>query len=167
MPAAHHWSIYEGSCSTLLPSPSTVAHFAEDIVALGLARIEAHYFSNKIFLPENSLLENANRLRSIPGIIVQGRYDIVCPIVSADDLHCSGRKRNTSSYPTPGIRLGTGHQRTTGGGDGRLSAAARERGLGTRLRDEGRGISSRRAFHGNCGICCPCGIHGSSHERAR
>jgi proline iminopeptidase len=87
MPAAHHWSIYEGSCSTLLPSPSTVAHFAEDIVALGLARIEAHYFSNKIFLPENSLLENASRLRSIPGIIVQGRYDMVCPIVSADDLH--------------------------------------------------------------------------------
>ena len=87
MPAAHQWSIYEGSCSTLLPSPSTVAHFAEDIVALGLARVEAHYFSNSIFLPENSLLENAGRLRSIPGIIVQGRYDMVCPIVSADDLH--------------------------------------------------------------------------------
>ena len=87
MPAAHQWSIYEGSCSTLLPSPSTVAHFAEDIVALGLARIEAHYFSNNIFLPENSLLENAGRLRSIPGIIVQGRYDMVCPIVSADELH--------------------------------------------------------------------------------
>ncbi|MEK6209544.1 MAG: prolyl aminopeptidase [Pseudomonadota bacterium] len=87
MPAAHQWSIYEGSCSTLLPSPSTVAHFAEDIVALGLARIEAHYFSNGIFLAENSLLENAGRLRSIPGIIVQGRYDMVCPIVSADDLH--------------------------------------------------------------------------------
>jgi len=87
MPAAHQWSIYEGSCSTLLPSPSTVAHFAEDIVALGLARIEAHYFSNNIFLPENSLLENAGRLRSVPGTIVQGRYDMVCPIVSADDLH--------------------------------------------------------------------------------
>ena len=87
MPAAHQWSIYEGSCSTLMPSPSTVAHFSEDIVALGLARIEAHYFQNNIFLPENSLLDNAAKLRQIPGVIVQGRYDMVCPIISADDLH--------------------------------------------------------------------------------
>ncbi|MBC8008322.1 MAG: prolyl aminopeptidase [Prolixibacteraceae bacterium] len=87
MPAAHQWSIYEGSCSTLLPSTSTVAHFSENIVALGLARIEAHYFTHNIFLPENSLLDNAFRLRSIPTIIVQGRYDMVCPIISADDLH--------------------------------------------------------------------------------
>ena len=59
MPAARQWSIYEGSCSTLLPSPATVAYFREDVVALGLARIEAHYFTNNIFLPENSLLDNA------------------------------------------------------------------------------------------------------------
>jgi len=87
MPAAHQWSIYEGSCSTLLPSASTVAHFSENVVALGLARIEAHYFANNIFLPENSLLDNAYKLRSIPGTIVQGRYDMVCPVISADDLH--------------------------------------------------------------------------------
>lgn len=87
MPAAHHWSIYEGSCSTLVPSPATVAHFSEDIVALGLARIEAHYFQNNIFLPDNSLLDNAAKLKHIPGVIVQGRYDMVCPIISADDLH--------------------------------------------------------------------------------
>ena len=87
MPAARAWSVYEGSCSTLLPSPETVAYFAGDVVALGLARIEAHYFSNNIFLPENSLLENIGRIRKIPGVIVQGRYDAVCPIVSADDVH--------------------------------------------------------------------------------
>jgi proline iminopeptidase len=87
MPAARAWSIYEGSCSTLLPSPETVAYFAGDVVALGLARIEAHYFSNNIFLPENSLLENIGRIRKIPGVIVQGRYDAVCPIVSADAVH--------------------------------------------------------------------------------
>ncbi|MDH5537556.1 MAG: prolyl aminopeptidase [Betaproteobacteria bacterium] len=87
MPAARAWSIYEGSCSTLLPSPETVAYFAGDVVALGLARIEAHYFSHGIFLPENSLLENIGRIRGIPGVIVQGRYDAVCPIVSADDVH--------------------------------------------------------------------------------
>ena len=87
MAAARAWSIYEGSCSTLLPNPETVAYFAGDVVALGLARIEAHYFSHDIFLPENSLLNNIGRVRNIPGVIVQGRYDAVCPIVSADDVH--------------------------------------------------------------------------------
>lgn len=87
MPAARAWSVYEGSCSTLLPSAETVAYFAGDVVALGLARIEAHYFTNDIFLPENSLLDNIGRIRNIPGLIVQGRYDAVCPIVSADDVH--------------------------------------------------------------------------------
>lgn len=87
MPAAHAWSVYEGSCSTLLPSAETVAYFAGDVVALGLARIEAHYFTHDIFLPENSLLANIGRLRRIPCVIVQGRYDAVCPIVSADDVH--------------------------------------------------------------------------------
>jgi proline iminopeptidase len=87
MPAARTWSVYEGSCSTLLPNPSLVADFASDRVALGLARIEAHYFRNGIFLPPNFLLDNVARLKGIPGVIVQGRYDIVCPPVSADDLH--------------------------------------------------------------------------------
>ena len=87
MPAARAWSTYEGWCSTLLPSPETVAYFAGDVVALGLARIEAHYFMHDIFLPENSLLDNVDRIRGIPAVIVQGRYDAVCPIVSADDLH--------------------------------------------------------------------------------
>ena len=87
MPAARSWSVYEGSCSTLLPNPALVADFASDRVALGLARIEAHYFRHDIFLPENFLLDNVARLKRIPGVIVQGRYDIVCPTVSADDLH--------------------------------------------------------------------------------
>ncbi|HUI99352.1 MAG TPA: prolyl aminopeptidase [Usitatibacter sp.] len=87
MPAARSWSVYEGSCSTLLPNPALVADFASDRVALGLARIEAHYFVNGIFLAEDFLLANAPRLAPIPGVIVQGRYDAVCPPVSADDLH--------------------------------------------------------------------------------
>ncbi len=87
MPAARVWSIYEGSCSTLLPNADTVAHFGDDVVALGLARIEAHYFMHDIFLPENSLLNEVDKIRNIPCVIVQGRYDMVCPIVSADDLH--------------------------------------------------------------------------------
>lgn len=87
MPAARAWGIYEGSCSTLLPCPDTVAYFASDVVALGLARMEAHYFTHDIFLPLNSLIDNVGKLRGIPAAIVQGRYDAVCPIVSADDLH--------------------------------------------------------------------------------
>jgi proline iminopeptidase len=86
MAAAHSWSIYEGSCSTLLPSAETVQGFADDVLALGLARMEAHYFRNDIFLPENFLLRNVHRIRHIPAFIVQGRYDLVCPIRTADDL---------------------------------------------------------------------------------
>jgi len=89
MPAARTWSVYEGSCSTLLPNPALVADFAADRVALGLARIEAHYFANDIFLPADFLLKHAARLKAIPGVIVQGRYDIVCPAISADDLHAA------------------------------------------------------------------------------
>jgi proline iminopeptidase len=87
MPAARAWSVYEGSCSTLLPNPETLAYFSGDHVALGLARIEAHYFSHRVFLPANALLDNVHRLRGIPAVIVQGRYDMVCPAVTADDLH--------------------------------------------------------------------------------
>lgn len=85
-PAAHEWATFESSCSTLLPSPELVAAFCNDKTALSLARIEAHYFMNDIFLPEGSLLANVGRLRAIPAIIVQGRYDAVCPVVTADEL---------------------------------------------------------------------------------
>jgi len=86
MPAARAWSIYEGACSTLLPSPDTVAAFGEDRMALGLARIEAHYMKHGIFMPENALLDAIDQVRRIPAVIVQGRYDAVCPIVTADTL---------------------------------------------------------------------------------
>ncbi|HQT81619.1 MAG: prolyl aminopeptidase [Ferrovum sp. 37-45-19] len=85
--AARKWSAFEGACSTLMPNPALVSHFGSDAVALGLARIEAHYFTHNIFLPDNSLLNNIDRIRHLPGIIVQGRYDAVCPIVTADELH--------------------------------------------------------------------------------
>ena len=86
MPAARAWSTYEGACSTLLPSPDTVAAFGEDRMALGLARIEAHYFLHNVIPPEHDLLNRVDRLRRLPAFIVQGRYDMVCPIVSADEL---------------------------------------------------------------------------------
>ena len=86
MPAAHAWSRYESSCSTLLPDPELIAHFDEDAVALAIARIESHYFVHRLFLSDDTLLANVQRLRSIPCAIVQGRYDIVCPIRTADEL---------------------------------------------------------------------------------
>ena len=85
-PAAYHWATFEASCSTLLPSPELVSAFGSEKTALSLSRIEAHYFVNHIFLPDNSLLANVGRIRHLPAIIVQGRYDAVCPIVSADEL---------------------------------------------------------------------------------
>jgi len=87
LPAAHAWSLYESSCSTLLPDPELVAHFDADAAALAIARIEAHYFMNGLFLSADTLLRSVGRLRQIPCCIVQGRYDIVCPICTADELH--------------------------------------------------------------------------------
>jgi proline iminopeptidase len=86
MPAARAWSNYEGSCSTLLPSPDTLAAFGEDRMALGLSRIEAHFFRREEIAAENDLVAQVGRIRNIPATIVQGRYDMVCPIVSADEL---------------------------------------------------------------------------------
>ncbi|MCC7274369.1 MAG: prolyl aminopeptidase [Alphaproteobacteria bacterium] len=86
MPAARAWSIYEGACSTLLPSPETVAAFGEDRKALGLARIEAHFFTHHVYTAENDLIRQVDRIRKVPTVIVQGRYDMVCPIVTADEL---------------------------------------------------------------------------------
>ena len=84
--AARAWSTYEGSCSTLVPSPETVAAFGEANMAFGLARIETHYFTDDAFLAEDRLLRDLPRIRHLPATIVQGRYDMVCPIVTADEL---------------------------------------------------------------------------------
>jgi proline iminopeptidase len=86
MPAARAWSLYEGACSTLLPNPETIAAFGEDRLALGLARIEAHFFTQYLFSGGDDLVARIDRVRHLPGIIVQGRYDMVCPIRSADEL---------------------------------------------------------------------------------
>jgi proline iminopeptidase len=86
MPAARAWSIYEGACSTLLPNPETVAAFGEDRLALGLARIEAYYFRHHLIPPERDLVARVGPLRHLPATIVQGRYDMVCPIRNADEL---------------------------------------------------------------------------------
>ena len=87
MGAAKAWSRWEGQASTLQPSNSIVGAFTEPFTAMSLARIECHYFINNSFLEENQILNNIDKIAEIPGIIVQGRYDMVCPIVSAYDLY--------------------------------------------------------------------------------
>jgi proline iminopeptidase len=102
MAAARAWSIYEGSCSTLLPSPDTVASFAQDRTALGLARIEAHYFANALFLPPGGLLGGMDRLAGIPGEIVQGRYDMICPAQTAFELAAAWPTARLTVIPDAG-----------------------------------------------------------------
>jgi proline iminopeptidase len=85
-PAARAWSRYEGSCLHLLPNPETADAFTEDAIALGIGRLEAHYFRHKAFLRPNQLLEGVARIRHLPGFIVHGRYDVICPVRYAHAL---------------------------------------------------------------------------------
>jgi proline iminopeptidase len=102
LPAARQWSLYEGACSTLLPSDDALRHFGDDVVALGLARIEAHYFAHDIFLPPDSLLGGVDRIRHHPCVIVQGRYDMVCPAVTAFDLRAAWPEAQFRLVPDAG-----------------------------------------------------------------
>jgi proline iminopeptidase len=86
--AARAWSVWEGSTSKLYPDKDLMEHWEGEDEALALARIECHYFMNNSFFPsENYLIENVDKIRHIPTVIVQGRYDVVCPAVSAWELH--------------------------------------------------------------------------------
>ncbi len=83
MAAAKAWAVWEGRTVTLLPDHATTDYFGDPHVALSLARIENHYFVNHAFLEPDQLCRDAGRLADIPGIIVHGRYDVVCPLEQA------------------------------------------------------------------------------------
>lgn len=86
--AARTWSVWEGRTSKLIPDAGFIDHYADAEFALAFARIECHYFTHSgWFQPDDQLLKDAHRLKNIPGAIVQGRYDIVCPMDSAWALH--------------------------------------------------------------------------------
>ncbi|CAD5375374.1 putative proline iminopeptidase [Pseudomonas sp. OF001] len=87
MHAAKAWSIWEGRTATLRPNNHVVERFAEPQRALSIARIECHYFINNAFLEEDQLLRDMHRIAHIPGVIVHGRYDVVCPLDNAWALH--------------------------------------------------------------------------------
>ncbi|MBM3565462.1 MAG: prolyl aminopeptidase [Alphaproteobacteria bacterium] len=83
LPAARAWSRYETRCSYLTPPPGGDDGAAG---ALALARLEAHYFANRMFLPDNHILANLDRVAALPAAIIQGRYDMICPAITADEL---------------------------------------------------------------------------------
>ena len=86
--AARAWSGWEASIMTLLPDPAALAEMTVDESAVTTARIECHYAVNGFFLDsDNYLLEQAHNMRDVPLCIVQGRYDVICPTVSAWELH--------------------------------------------------------------------------------
>ncbi len=87
MQTAKAWSVWEGRCATLRPNHELVEHFADPHHALAMARIECHYFANRCFIDENQIIANADKLAGIPGVIVHGRYDVVCPVENAFALH--------------------------------------------------------------------------------
>ena len=86
--AARAWSTWEGATSKLIPDAQMIAHYGSDRFAEAFARIECHYFVNRGFLPtDNYLIEQVDALRHIPCVIVHGRYDVVCPVENAWELH--------------------------------------------------------------------------------
>lgn len=87
MSAAKTWAGWEGRTATLKPCQDVVDSFTEPHRALSLARIEAHYFMNNAFLEESQILRDAHKLAGIPGMIVHGRYDVICPLDNAYALH--------------------------------------------------------------------------------
>jgi proline iminopeptidase len=101
--AARAWSIWEGSTSKLFFDPAMIEKFADPEFALAFARIECHYFMNNAFFSsENYLIENVASIRTIPSVIVQGRYDVVCPIRSAWDLHRAWPEAQLKIIPDAG-----------------------------------------------------------------
>ena len=101
--AARAWSIWEGATSFLRLNPDYIAKFQEDEYAAAFARIECHYFINKgFFQTDNQLIEGVDRIRNIPTVIVQGRYDVVCPMKSAWDLHRAWPEADLRIVPDAG-----------------------------------------------------------------
>lgn len=100
--AAKAWAMWEGTTLTLEHNPQIVEQFGEVHRALSLARIECHYFINQCFMEPDQLLRDADRLRDIPGVIIHGRYDVVCPLDNAWALHQAWPEAELRIVPTAG-----------------------------------------------------------------
>jgi len=104
--AARAWSGWEGRASCLIPNEGVIAHFDDIDVAVSLARLECHYFLNDTFLEPDQLLRDAGRLRDIPGFIVHGRYDVVCPVEQAVALQRAWPEARLEIVPDAGHSAG-------------------------------------------------------------
>lgn len=87
MAAAKQWASWEARCATLNPSSQVLSRFINPHTALSLASIESHYFMNNAFIEEGQILRDVDKLSGVPGLIVHGRYDMICPIDQAYELH--------------------------------------------------------------------------------
>ena len=85
--AARQWSRYEGSCLFLTPQAEAISSFESDEVSLGIGRLEAHYMLHGAFMEDDALIKKIGAIAHLPAVIVQGRYDVICPPVSAYRLH--------------------------------------------------------------------------------
>lgn len=100
--AAKAWSLWEGRASTLQPKRAVTDFFGSAHTALSLARVEAHYFVNDSFLEPNQILLGAYKLAGVPGMIVHGRYDVVCPVENAWELHMAWAGSQLEIVPDAG-----------------------------------------------------------------
>jgi proline iminopeptidase len=85
--AARRWCVFEATLANLIPDPTRIAGANDEQVAYAMARIEVHYFRNNRYEPEDQLLQRVERIRHLPATIVQGRYDLLCPPITATQLH--------------------------------------------------------------------------------
>ena len=101
--AAKAWSTWEGSTVRLLQDENFISDFSDDKFAEAFARIECHYFMNNCwFDSDNYLIENMHKIRDIPGVIIHGRYDIICPVIQAWDLHKAWPEADLHIIPDAG-----------------------------------------------------------------
>ncbi|MEQ9365821.1 MAG: prolyl aminopeptidase, partial [Leptospirales bacterium] len=101
--AARAWSVWEGSTSKLYPDAAFAAGFGGEQFALAFARIECHYFVNGGFMrTDDQLIQNVDRVRKIPAVIVHGRYDVVCPLANAYDLCAAWPEAELQIIPDAG-----------------------------------------------------------------
>ena len=101
--AAKAWSTWEGSTVRLMQDENFISDFSDEKFAEAFARIECHYFMNNCwFNSNNHLIENVDKIRHIPGVIIHGRYDIICPVVQAWDLHQAWPEADLHIIPDAG-----------------------------------------------------------------
>ena len=101
-PAARAWAYYEGACSTLLPKSPSATRLESELTSLALARIEVHSFVNHMFLTNDYFISHLEAIRNVPAVIIQGRYDMVCPITTADELYMAWPEAEYHIIPDAG-----------------------------------------------------------------